>query len=397
MGAAGPVEGTGRHDGGHRAAPRWTVACRVRLWSRADPSGCVRGGGQVGFSEYCCAPWFYTGELQPDISLLDGEHCSNLRGHDLHGGREWGSYPGNSRSVLGRGGERLASALSGAGRSYRHDSLAATPDKCTLGRVEVKEVCHEYLSPTDKTPVAALGPVSLQVSAGEFLCLLGPSGCGKSTLLMIIAGLFNPTAGTVVVDGVAVTGPSRERGVVFQDYALLPWKTVRSNVALGPRLAGASRREANQVADEFLELVGMPQAGDRYPHELSGGMRQRAAVARTLAAKPKVLLMDEPFAAVDAQTRGVLQEELIGIWARTAQTVVFVTHSVEEAALLADRVVVMSTGPGRVQEEFPVTLPHEDRFSRESATRVAEVAASLLASVRTAQPRRPRRGGSWSG
>ncbi len=292
----------------------------------------------------------------------------------------------------------MARALSGVGGERSHlpvvGSVAAKP---AGGSLEVNDVCHEYVRAGDKTAVIALGPVSLQVSAGEFLCLLGPSGCGKSTLLMIIAGLLPPTRGTVAVDAVPVTGPSRERGVVFQDYALLPWKTVRSNVALGPRLAGASRREANQIADEYLELVGMPQAGDRYPHELSGGMRQRAAVARTLAAKPKVLLMDEPFAAVDAQTRGVLQEELVGIWARTAQTVVFVTHSVEEAALLADRVVVMSSAPGRVQEEFPVTLPHQVRFSRESAPRVAEVAASLLASVRVAQPRQSRQVASWSG
>ena len=291
----------------------------------------------------------------------------------------------------------MARALIGAGGDRSQLGAGPAAAKPTGGRVEVREVCHEYLRPGDKTAVVALGPVSLEISAGEFLCLLGPSGCGKSTLLTIIAGLLPPTKGGVAVDGVPVTGPSRERGVVFQDYALLPWKTVRSNVALGPRLAGASRREASQIADEYLELVGMPQAGDRYPHELSGGMRQRAAVARTLAAKPKVLLMDEPFAAVDAQTRGVLQEELVGIWARTAQTVVFVTHSVDEAALLADRVVVMSTGPGRVQEEFPVTLAHKDRFSRDAAPQVAEVAASLLASVRTAQPRQGRKAASWSG
>lgn len=290
----------------------------------------------------------------------------------------------------------MAHALNGVGGDRSQLGTAPAAVKPTGGRVEVKEVWHEYLRPGDKTAVVALGPVSLEISAGEFLCLLGPSGCGKSTLLMIIAGLLPPTRGEVAVDGVPVAGPSRERGVVFQDYALLPWKTVRSNVALGPRLAGASRREASRIADEYLELVGMPQAGDRYPHELSGGMRQRAAVARTLAAKPKVLLMDEPFAAVDAQTRSVLQEELIGIWARTGQTIVFVTHSVDEAALLADRVVVMSTGPGHVQEEFPVPLAHEERFSREAAPRVAEVAASLLASVRTLQPRQSKQAAPWS-
>lgn len=265
------------------------------------------------------------------------------------------------------------------------------------GHIEIRSVHHEYLRPGDKVPQVALATVDLDVAPGEFVCLLGSSGCGKSTLLMIVAGLFRPTSGQVFLDGVAVTGPSRDRGVVFQEYALLPWKTVRSNIALGPRLAGVGRREANRIAEEYLELVGMPQTGDKYPHELSGGMRQRAAVARTLAAKPTVLLMDEPFAAVDAQTRSVLQEELIAIWAQTRQTVVFVTHSVEEAALLADRVVVMSSAPGQVKEIFPVDLPHEGRFEPAMAPEVAGVATALLATVRTSRP--PRREGTkpWSG
>ncbi len=264
------------------------------------------------------------------------------------------------------------------------------------GRIEIRGVHHEYMRQGDKVPQVALAAVDLDVAPGEFVCLLGSSGCGKSTLLMIVAGLFRPTSGEVLLDGAAVTGPSRDRGVVFQEYALLPWKTVRSNIALGPRLAGASRRDANRIAEEYLELVGMPQVGDKYPHELSGGMRQRAAVARTLAAKPKVLLMDEPFAAVDAQTRSVLQEELIGIWARTQQTVVFVTHSVEEAALLADRVVVMSSAPGRVKEIFAVELPHDERFEPEMAPEVAGVAAKLLTTVRTSRPVRNKGSEQWS-
>ncbi len=252
----------------------------------------------------------------------------------------------------------------------------------SAGRIEIRDVGHDYRREGSDVVHIALESVNLDVKAREFLCLLGPSGCGKSTLLMIVAGLMKPSRGTVTLDGALVSGPSRDRGVVFQDYALLPWKTVASNVALGPRLNGSSRSESRETAAEFLALVGLEGVGGKYPHELSGGMRQRAAVARTLAARPKVLLMDEPFAAVDAQTRSVLQEELVGLWRELGQTVIFVTHSVEESALLADRVVVMSPSPGRIKDIFNVPLPHETRFSPDAVSELASVTATLLASVR---------------
>ena len=270
------------------------------------------------------------------------------------------------------------------------------------GRIEILGVGHEYRRPGTDEAQIVLDSVNLEIAAREFVCLLGPSGCGKSTLLMIVAGLLQPKRGSVAVDGVQVSGPSRERGVVFQDYALLPWKSVSSNVALGPRLAGASRREARQTADEFLALVGLEGVGDKYPHELSGGMRQRAAVARTLAARPKVLLMDEPFAAVDAQTRTLLQEELVGIWRELGQTVIFVTHSVEESVLLADRVVLMGTSPGRIKDVVPITLPHEGRFEIDAAMQVAKAGSVLLESLRDnerggTRADRAKRSAAWGG
>lgn len=250
------------------------------------------------------------------------------------------------------------------------------------GRIEVLDVTHDYVRDGSSEHHRALDGITLDIAAGEFVCLLGPSGCGKSTLLMILAGLVQPTAGVVTLDGRPVLGPSRERGVVFQEYALLPWKTVRANVALGPRLRGQPRAQARATADLYLEMVGLSSMGQKYPHELSGGMRQRAAVARTLAAEPTVLLMDEPFAAVDAQTRGELQEELVRIWQTNGRTVVFVTHSVEEAALLAERVVVLSGSPGRVKEILEVSVPRSKRFDPSSAAETAAVAAQLLQSVR---------------
>ena len=257
-----------------------------------------------------------------------------------------------------------------------------------VGRLEVHDLCHQYVRDRASEGQLVLDGIELDIAAGEFVCVLGASGCGKSTLLMIMAGLIRPTGGQVVLDGIPVTGPSRERGVVFQEYALLPWKTVRSNVALGPRLQGRSRADARAVADRYLEMVGLADSGAKYPHELSGGMRQRAAVARTLAADPSVLLMDEPFAAVDAQTRSLLQEELVHIWEETGRTIVFVTHSVDEAALLADRVVVLTSSPGRVKEVLPVPTPRSERFDPGRAAENATFAATLLLSVRQDGPGR---------
>jgi NitT/TauT family transport system ATP-binding protein len=196
--------------------------------------------------------------------------------------------------------------------------------------------------------LAALGGVDLDVRDGEFVCIVGPSGCGKSTLLDLLAGLTRPTTGRVLIDGREITGPGLDRGVVFQQYALLPWRTALGNVEFGLEAKGVARAERPERAREYLELVGLHGFEDRYPHELSGGMKQRVAIARSLAFDPDVLLMDEPFAALDAQTRETMQSELLRIWKRTGKTIVFVTHGIDEAVYLSQRVAVLSARPGRI-------------------------------------------------
>ncbi|MEM7720279.1 MAG: ABC transporter ATP-binding protein [Pseudomonadota bacterium] len=203
----------------------------------------------------------------------------------------------------------------------------------------------------------AVETTSLGIKAGEFVCILGPSGCGKSTLLNAIAGYVTPTTGAVTVDGTKVEKPGPDRGMVFQQYSLLPWKTVYENVAFGPKMAGESRTSAGSTANTFLELVGLKKFGNRYPAELSGGMQQRVGIARALANYPSVLLMDEPFGALDAQTRLMMQESLLDIWRQFGTTVVFVTHDVDEAVFLADRVLIMSAAPGRIIEDVTIDLP----------------------------------------
>jgi NitT/TauT family transport system ATP-binding protein len=194
----------------------------------------------------------------------------------------------------------------------------------------------------------ALEDVSLDVRAGEFLTVVGPSGCGKSTLLDLVAGLDRPSRGRILVDGEEVRGPGLDRGIVFQQYALYPWRTARGNVEFGLAAKGVERRERAALAQHYLELVGLTGFEDRHPHELSGGMKQRVAIARALAFDPDVLLMDEPFGALDAQTRESLQVELLRIWQQTGKTVVFITHGIDEAVYLGQRVAVMSSRPGRI-------------------------------------------------
>ncbi|WP_296580566.1 ABC transporter ATP-binding protein [Xanthobacter sp.] len=205
--------------------------------------------------------------------------------------------------------------------------------------------------------VPAVDRVSFQVRRGEFICLLGPSGCGKSTLLNAVAGFETPYEGEVVVGTKVVTGPGPDRGVVFQQPRLFPWKSVRANVAHGPRMAGKSRADAGAIADELIEMVGLSRSAKALPHTLSGGMQQRVAIARALANRPNILLMDEPFGALDAQTRTVMQEGLLRLWAQLDTTILFVTHDIDEAVLLADRVLVMSAGPGRIVRDLAVDLP----------------------------------------
>jgi NitT/TauT family transport system ATP-binding protein len=218
----------------------------------------------------------------------------------------------------------------------------------------------------------ALGDVSLQIEDNEFVTIVGPSGCGKTTVMNILAGLESPTGGRALVDGVPVTGPGPDRGVIFQQYALFPWLTVRKNVEFGLREKGVPRAERRRVADRFIELVGLSEFADALPKTLSGGMKQRVAIARAYAVDPSILLMDEPFGAVDALTRVRLQEQLLATWEQAKRTVVFITHDVDEAVFLANRVIVMAARPGRIAEIVDVDLPYprneEIRLSPQFAT-----------------------------
>lgn len=205
--------------------------------------------------------------------------------------------------------------------------------------------------------VPAVENTTLTVPSGNFVCLLGPSGCGKSTLLNLIAGFIRPTEGTAYVDKQEILSPGPDRGMVFQHHSLLPWKRVKDNVAFGPRMAGHGKAQAESTARTFLALVGLDKYADAWPSELSGGMKQRVGIARALANYPNVLLMDEPFGALDAQTRSILQSVTLDIWHQFQRTVVFVTHDVDEALFMADKIFIMSSGPGRIIEELDVELP----------------------------------------
>ncbi|MBR0642382.1 ABC transporter ATP-binding protein [Plastoroseomonas hellenica] len=230
------------------------------------------------------------------------------------------------------------------------DPVAATGDRLTKISIQgVGKVFGDNI---------ALAKVDLDLAENSFTCLLGPSGCGKSTLLNMIAGFAKPSSGQILVDGKPVTGPGADRGVVFQEYALFPWRTALENVAFGPMLKRRGRAEQREIAMHHLAKVGLAGHEHKYPGNLSGGMKQRVAIARALANDPTVLLMDEPFGALDAQTREVLQEEMLRIWEQDRKTVVFVTHSISEAIFLADRIVVMGTRPGMVKEIVDPDLPH---------------------------------------
>lgn len=194
------------------------------------------------------------------------------------------------------------------------------------------------------------------VKEGEFVTLVGPSGCGKSTLLDLLGGLTKPSRGRILIDGKEITGPGLDRGTVFQQYALFPWKTARGNIEFGLEAKGIPKREWKEQGDYYLDLVGLKSFADRYPHELSGGMKQRVAIARSLAFNPDVLLMDEPFAALDAQTRETLQSELLRIWEKTGKTIIFITHGIDEAVYLGQRVVVLSPNPGTVKKIVDIPL-----------------------------------------
>ena len=229
--------------------------------------------------------------------------------------------------------------------------------------------------PPDAEPVEALKPVDLDIAPGEFVALIGPSGCGKSTLLDIVAGFHQPTAGSVWVSGRKVGKPDIDRGMVFQQYALFPWLSVRENITFGLREMGIKREQRDAVANQYLDLVGLSDFGDAKPSSLSGGMKQRVALARAFATDPETILMDEPFGALDALTRSFLQQELLKIWRKSGKTVMLVTHSVQEALFLATRVVVMTSRPGRIKLDRRIDMDYPRKVSSE---RFRELEAEIL-------------------
>jgi ABC-type nitrate/sulfonate/bicarbonate transport system ATPase subunit len=226
-----------------------------------------------------------------------------------------------------------------------------------VSHVVLDRVSLAYRRPRDGSSFLAVDGVSLSVERGEFVTIVGPSGCGKSSLLMLVAALLRPTEGDIQLSGRRVSAPGPDRALVFQDFALLPWRTVLKNVELGLELKGEPAKRREEVARRYLGMAGLRQFERHYPHQLSGGMRQRVGIARALSVDPEVLLMDEPFGALDAQIRQIMAGELLKIWERDRKTILFVTHDIDEAVFLADRVVVMSASPGRVLEVLPVSLP----------------------------------------
>jgi len=224
-----------------------------------------------------------------------------------------------------------------------------------MALLEIKNVFK--LFSVDGKEMEALRDISLSIRDNEFICFIGPSGCGKTTLLRIIAGLDEPSSGGVYLNGELIKGPGPERGMVFQEYSLFPWRTVLDNVAFGLELKGVSKDARHEKSRQYLRMVGLERFEERYPHELSGGMKQRVAIARALVNDPHALLMDEPFGALDAQTRNIMQSELLRIWEEEKKTIVFVTHSVDEAIYLADRIVIMSARPGRLKDIIEVNIP----------------------------------------
>ena len=228
------------------------------------------------------------------------------------------------------------------------------PTTLSMALLAIRSVSKKFLA--EGKEMVTLKDIDLDIDESEFVCLIGPSGCGKTTLLRIIAGLEEATKGTVYLDGMPIGGPGPERGMVFQEYSLFPWRTVIDNIAFSLELKGVPLAERLAQGRQYLKMVGLERFDSRYPHELSGGMKQRVAIARALVNHPRALLMDEPFGALDAQTRNTMQSELLRIWQEERQAVIFVTHSVDEAIYLADRIVIMSARPGRIKEIINIDL-----------------------------------------
>jgi NitT/TauT family transport system ATP-binding protein len=251
-----------------------------------------------------------------------------------------------------------------------------------VSKLVVEQVARVFPPVRGGAPVQALQPIDLALAANDFLAILGPSGCGKSTLLRIVAGLDRPTAGRVLLDGRAVGGPGPDRGMVFQSYTLFPWLTVRGNIRFGLREKGLPRPEQERISELYVRRVGLDGFADHYPRQLSGGMQQRTALARALANDPEILLLDEPFGALDNQTRALMQELLLGIWEQDRKTVLFVTHDIEEAIFMANRVVVFTARPGGIKAEVPVPLPHPRHYRMKTSAAFQELKAQLTEEVR---------------
>ncbi|WP_257170152.1 ABC transporter ATP-binding protein [Bradyrhizobium sp. SRS-191] len=246
----------------------------------------------------------------------------------------------------------------------------------------IDQVTRTFPARQGHAPTRALEPVELTIGNNDFVTILGPSGCGKSTLLRIVAGLDHPTSGKVLLDGREVEGPGADRGMVFQSYTLFPWLTVRENIAFGLRERGVPEDKRNAVADRFIQQIGLKGFENHWPKQLSGGMQQRCAIARALANDPKILLLDEPFGALDNQTRVLMQEMLLGIWERDQKTVLFVTHDIEEAIFLGSRVLVMSARPGRIKADIKIDLPHPRSYKIKTSPEFVALKERLVEEIR---------------
>ncbi|MBZ9957982.1 MULTISPECIES: ABC transporter ATP-binding protein [unclassified Mesorhizobium] len=251
-----------------------------------------------------------------------------------------------------------------------------------MSKLLIEGVSRTFAGVRGGSPVQALMPVDLAVAANDFITILGPSGCGKSTLLRIVAGLEAPSEGRVLLDGKAVTRPGPDRGMVFQSYTLFPWLTVAENIAFGLRERGMAERERGEIVASYIDLVGLEGFENHWPKQLSGGMQQRTAIARALANDPAILLLDEPFGALDNQTRGLMQELLLGIWERRKKTVLFVTHDIEEAIFMASRVVVMTARPGRIKSDVAIDLPHPRHYTLKTSPEFSVLKARLTEDIR---------------
>ena len=251
-----------------------------------------------------------------------------------------------------------------------------------MSRLSIQGVGRTFPGVNGGTPTLALQPTSLEVADNDFITILGPSGCGKSTLLRIVAGLDTPTIGQVLLDGQTVTGPGADRGMVFQSYTLFPWLTVRENICFGLREKGMPLTQQHEIAARFIAEVGLSGFESHFPKQLSGGMQQRVALARALANDPKILLLDEPFGALDNQTRALMQELLLSIWELHKKTVLFVTHDIDEAIFIANRCVVFSARPGRIKNELAIDLPYPRHYTVKTAPRFSALKAQVTEDIR---------------